>query len=700
MTSIKRTIYPQIPTEPDAKWLNDYTTPTEQELEFVYQNTSDKHPELQVGLMLLLKLFQCLHFFPDVTQLPSPVIERVRAHMQLADSIRPKYDVPNTLTRHYNLVYEYLGATVYSSVQTDQIIETILSDAARRVNDPADLLNIVIDALLKANQELPAFSTLDEITGTMRSRVHQAIFRSIEALLSESDMARLDKVMDSNGPGQLSEWNLIKQPAGKASVSHMRELKKRWEELRAIAPVERLLSGLLKIKIVHFAAEASVLNAKRLRESDGRYTLLLCFLHQAQVTMRDDLVRMILERMRLIHKTGDEKLRAIHKQQRGLAEDLVALLAEIVLSASSTDDNAELGQQVRQVVDEAGGIDKVQSECDQIAAHAKNDYFPLLYPIYQSYRSLLFELIEALDLRSTTQDDSLTKAIAFMLERRPFTRTWWEGDLDLSFTSERWRKHIRGQFKGKDALNRRLLEPCIFSAIADDLLSGDLLSGDLYVPHSQDFGDIRDEFLPMTECLKLLKEYCERLGFDSDPADFRRALEDELTQACLKVDEGYPNNQYLVISANGDITLKRLPARPAVPGATKIHKLVNERMPERHVLDVLRAVHQATNWSRNWGPRSGLARKLDDPQSAYLFTTFGYGCNIGPAQTARHTRGTVSEDTMLYVHYQHLTPAKLEDSRRDVVNLFNDAVGELIKGRIFWLVHVYPIADFSALIIA
>jgi hypothetical protein len=326
----------------------------------------------------------------------------------------------------------------------------------------------LIDALLKANQELPAFSTLDELTGTVRNRVHQAIFRSIESRLSEADIARLDSVMKSNGPGQLSEWNLIKQPAGKASVAHLRDLKKRWQELRAIVPVEPLLSGLLKSKIVHFAAETSVLNAKRLRESDGRYTLLLCFLQQAQVTLRDDLVRMILERMRLIHKTGDDKLKAIHKQQRGLTEDLVALLAEIVLSAGSTDDNAELGQHVRQVVAQAGGIDKVQSDCDQIAAHAKNDYFPLLYPIYQTYRSLLFELIEVLNLRSTTQDDSLTNAIAFMLERRKLTRPWWEGDLDLSFTTPRWRKHIRGQFKGKPALNRRMLEPCICSAIAND----------------------------------------------------------------------------------------------------------------------------------------------------------------------------------------------------------------------------------------
>ena len=59
MTTIERTIYPQIPTEADTKWLKANATPTEEELKFVQQHTSKKHPELQLGLMLLLKLFQC-----------------------------------------------------------------------------------------------------------------------------------------------------------------------------------------------------------------------------------------------------------------------------------------------------------------------------------------------------------------------------------------------------------------------------------------------------------------------------------------------------------------------------------------------------------------------------------------------------------------------------------------------------------------
>jgi len=215
MDLIDRTIYPQIPTEPDSKWLKEHATPTDEELKFVHEHTSNKHPELELGLMLLLKLFQYLHYFPNVTQLPPGITERIRTRMKLDGSVIAKYNVPNTLTRHYNLVCEYQGATPYGSEETDPVIESILEDAARRVNDPADLLNIVIDALLKANQELPAFSTLEDMTGTVRSRVHRAIFRSIEAMLSESDTARLDKVMESNGPGQLSEWNLIKQPAAK-----------------------------------------------------------------------------------------------------------------------------------------------------------------------------------------------------------------------------------------------------------------------------------------------------------------------------------------------------------------------------------------------------------------------------------------------------------------------------------------------------
>jgi len=61
-------------------------------------------------------------------------------------------------------------------------------------------------------------------------------------------------------------------------------------------------------KIQQFAAEAAALDVGDIRDilyRPRRYSLLLCFLHHAQVQTRDQLVEMLLKRMR--HTTNAAK---------------------------------------------------------------------------------------------------------------------------------------------------------------------------------------------------------------------------------------------------------------------------------------------------------------------------------------------------------------------------------------------------------
>ena len=46
--------------------------------------------------------------------------------------------------------------------------------AAATMSDPADLINRAIEALVEADIDLPAFSTLDRLVGHLRAEVHDA----------------------------------------------------------------------------------------------------------------------------------------------------------------------------------------------------------------------------------------------------------------------------------------------------------------------------------------------------------------------------------------------------------------------------------------------------------------------------------------------------------------------------------------------
>ncbi len=91
-------------------------------------------------------------------------------------------------------------------------------------------------------------------------------------------------------------------------------------------------------------------------------------------------------------------------------------------------------------------------------------------------------------------------------------------------------------------------------------------------------------------------------------------------------------------------------------------------MPERHLLDVLKHVHHWAPYTRHFGPPSGSDPKLKDAARRYLFTVFGFGCNLGASQTARHAPQSVNRQTLHRINAQHIDAAKLEATVAEFVN--------------------------------
>jgi hypothetical protein len=76
----------------------------------------------------------------------------------------------------------------------------------------------------------------------------------------------------------------------------------------------------------------------------------------------------------------------------------------------------------------------------------------------------------------------------------------------------------------------------------------------------------------------------------------------------------------LTIDADGRPHLKRT-ARQAKPeGLEAFRDLVKARLPERHLLDILKFVHHWFNYAHHFGPPSGTLPKMVDAVSKYLVT--------------------------------------------------------------------------------
>ena len=661
MASIERTAYPRFTSALTAHELEELYCPTEEDLEFVYKRAED--PAQQLTLLARLKCHQHLGYLPTLDEIPSSI--RIYLCQQLRLPAHTDW-VPETLMnrhRHRLSIRAYLKVSSYAH-GGERVITHEIEQAAYTMSDPADLINVAIERLVEHRFELPAFSTLDRLVGRVRHQVHQHLYDQIAQGLSLADIGRLEALLDvRNGR---TEFSRMKATPRGASLQHMRQWSHRLGWLEAILETGPLLAGIARTKVQQFAAEAmalDVLDMRRIQRAPRRRALLVCMLHQAQVQTRDHLAEMLLRRMRRTRALAKEKLKELQDQHRELEEHMLAVFAEVIdETILNPEDNAALGQGVRDILKNDGGAEALRERYEQVAAYHNNNYRPLMWPIHRPHRAAIFRLSRLLKFHSATQDESLVNALEYIQRYQHSRRDDLPYIMSLDFASVRWQAVIKSRQKMETVLDRRQLEVCVFHYLVQGLQSGDV-----YVEGSEAHADYRQQLMPWPECVPRLPAYCQALQMPETAASFVAHLQERLREVTTRVDSSFPDNSELTLDETGTPHLKRLKAQPIPEELETLEALLKERLPERHLLDILKNVQAWVGYTRHFGPPSGADHKLTDPISRYLLTVFGYACELGASQTARHAPNLVSRQILRRINAQHIPSAKLEAALRDVI---------------------------------
>ncbi len=89
-----------------------FTPPTKDELDFARAMARKAQPRL--GLLLLLKSFQRLGYFPAAQEIPQAIVQHVRTASGMDAEVSPAYVELRTLYRHRQAVRERLGVSAWS----------------------------------------------------------------------------------------------------------------------------------------------------------------------------------------------------------------------------------------------------------------------------------------------------------------------------------------------------------------------------------------------------------------------------------------------------------------------------------------------------------------------------------------------------------------------------------------------------------
>lgn len=666
MTSIDRTAYPQLSSDLTDNDLSARYSLTKKERAFIEQQARSNRGMLIVSAML--KTRQQLGYFLPLPQIPSWLVAFLAGELGVPSSawqVGKAHD-RKSFYRYRLACRQFLKSHTFTSRERQRVIKHV-RDAAYTMSDPADLINVAIELLSQSNTELPAFSTLERLVAHERHSVHDQLYRKIAGDLKVSDRRVLDGLLRINAGETITEFARLKQTPGPATLPRFRAWADRLTALDGLLDPQPFLEGVAHTKIRQFAAEASayaINDIRGVRNKEKRYTLLLCLLHQTQCRTRDEVVEMFLRRMRKVIKTAQDNLKQLQEKHREVEEQLIGVLGDVLKYSPEHDSDAALGAHVRRVLEAGGGMDALNAKVTAVSTYHQNNYLPFLWPVHITNRTAVFQVLGAIELKSSTQDSRLLKALSVVRDNRKARKPEMTADINLGFASQRWQNFAYAA-KSPPTFDRRGLELCVLIHLAEALQNGDI-----YVEGSEAYADYRAQLLPLVECKKRIPKYCKALNLPDSASAFVADLRDQLTRTAEAIDRSFPDNSEFSIDANGVLHLVRLKPSPVPEGLDEFKDTVYGRLPVRHLLDLLKDVQHWTRYTRNFGPPSGSSPKLPNPGTSYLFAIFGYGCNLGATQTASHAPELVNRQTLRRVNNQHTNEEKLEAALADVIDAY------------------------------
>jgi TnpA family transposase len=415
-----------------------------------------------------------------------------------------------------------------------------------------------------------------------------------------------------------------------------------------------------------------------------RFTLIAALIRKQVARALDDVTDMFLRQVKRMQLRAEEALTLYRTAQTDRTDAFIARLRDITLAYTQEGTREERLTAVESLLEK--NAQSILADCNAHHAVAVNSYLLFLPQFYSGRRSVLFAFLGGITLVSTAQNQALMEAITFLRSHRearaehlkialvkialepasPDDASGPTRCLDLSFVTEKWWQLVTGNRDRETPVTqvqRRYFELCVFFETMQALKSGDLC-----LPGSEQFSDYRQELVSDEEYRQGIALYGEQAGIPVEGETFVGCLRQQLETTANKADEGFPENEYLRLE-NDEPVLKRLQRKPDPTGRQELEQLLAQYMKEAGILDALSDTEHWLNWTQFFGPLSGHDAKLDNPRHRYLLTTFCYGCDLGPTQTARSVKG-LDRRQVSFVNLRHITEENLNQAITAVVNAY------------------------------
>ncbi len=673
MGSLHETAYPRLRSNITPKELRQYYTPNNDELELI---GTIKKPVLRLGLILNLKLFQRLGYFVPLASAPPVLVEHISKVLELKRAITRKqlkdYDGSGSRSRQQQTLRGYLGIRVF--VQENQTwLDEVGETAANTKEMLSDIINVMLEELVRKHFELPGFTVIKRVARAARNKVNEQCYRSICDNLSVEGKQKINELLAPSDEAY-SAWHTLKREPKKPGNKEVRSYLQHVNWLQTLGETLPNID-MPVVKYRQFALEARALDAPEMArlKPNKRYALAVILIRQQHSKALDDVAHLYIRMLRSMEASAQASLHKYILEHQRQTDALIAKFREVLVAYDHDSKQPQKLAALKAVIGDHSNewIDR----CEQHIAYAGNNYYPFMLSGYRQKRALLFNCLEILDLRSSSNDTSSASMLVLLKKLRTsridtlpedIINEWMPEPFDSGWIIEKWRKLILTNNENQSVIfHRKYLELWLLLHVKQELGSGDL-----FIPFSDEFDDYREQLVDDQTLDHELKEYSEQVEMPlHDAHTFITELKNQLIEVSKTVDERFPANSHASIK---DGRLSISPVRSQQPKAEleKLDALITERLPEVSIIDTLTDTEKWLDLHKLFGPLSGNESRIDEPQKRFITTIFCYGCNLGPVQTAKSIKN-MSRKQVAWLNLRHATEDRLDKAITQVVNAYN-----------------------------
>ena len=109
----------------------------------------------------------------------------------------------------------------YDPARVRQVAERAIRKAAQAKDNPADLINVALEELVRARCELPGYTTLDAMAATIRTEVNSAFYPAVAGRIDPAARLRLGRLY-VDPVTRRSGFDRLKDVAKSASLGKFR----------------------------------------------------------------------------------------------------------------------------------------------------------------------------------------------------------------------------------------------------------------------------------------------------------------------------------------------------------------------------------------------------------------------------------------------------------------------------------------------